>query len=523
MLKLVVAVCVCGILLAAGLLAAVDGASAVFAATPSAAVSSAEASASPGGGGGVGTAASTAAGRQFRIFLMGNRRGAVRPCDCKDWQGGGMEREMTYCNLKSRDGIPAIKLDSGYFTDPTPTYRERLSTLFALMGLEYLQYDAINLSTLDMNLGLNVLRRSAELFGLPLISANILDPGTAAPLFPPSRELTVRDAGGREIARVGIVGIANIVPPVYSPGSLIRFGLPGITSPSPTPVGSTLPREYVVRLPLETLREHVPKLRERCSVVIVVSWLTPSAAREMARQVEGIDILVAGDYPEVPPPVDWEGNTLILSPGKDGMFINEALIRLDEKAGKEIIPSEPLWLGDSISKHPALTSFHQAHMVSYRECSADYSGTDHPRHFAGALTCRICHLEQYDRWKNTPHAGAFASLESGGQAQNPLCLSCHATALMQPGGFRSAAQTPEMTGVQCEACHGPARDHIAWAYRVWRDDFQGTSPESRNYNPKRLPRTGRALDSASCVKCHNPQNSPGFDFHRSKSRVCVGE
>lgn len=462
--------------------------------------------------------------RQFRIFMVGNRRGAVRPCDCKDWQGGGMERELTYFNLKARDGIPALKLDSGFFTDPSPTYRERLSTLYAFMGLERLSYDAINVGALDMGLGLSVLRRSAELFSLPLISANVRDPQTGKPLFPPLREILVRDASGREIARVGIIGISNVVQPMYSQGSLIRFGLPGIVAPSPTPVGGSIPREYIVRPAVDTLREELPGLRERCEVIIVLSWLNVVAAHELARQVEGIDILVAGDHPhDVPPPVEQEGDTIIVAPDKQGSHVNEVLVRFDETKGKTFIPHDPVELDVSMKKHPDVTPFHQAHMIAYRECSAEYSGSDHPRHYAGALTCRICHLVQYDRWKRSPHARAFRSLESRGQTQNPLCLSCHSTGLMQPGGFRSAAQTPDMSGVQCEACHGPARDHIAWAYRVWRDDFQGTSPESRNYNPERLPRAGRALDAASCVKCHNLQNSPGFDFYHSKSSVCVGD
>lgn len=469
------------------------------------------------------SASSGSPDRQFRIFVVGNRMGAVRPCDCKDWQGGGMERELTYFNLKGRDGIPALKLDSGFFTNPAPTYRERLSTLFALMGLESLGYDAMNLSSLDLNVGVATLRRAAEIYHLPLISSNVCDPRTSETLFPPSREITVRNADGSEIARVGILGISNVVSPAYPQGSLIRFGLPGIPSPPPpSAIGGVLRREFIVRPPLEVLSEEVPKLRRRCSIVVVLSWLSLPAARELAQRIEGIDIFVAGDYPEAPPPIEQVGDTILLVPGKEGVYINEVHIRLDEKTGKTITPGEPVELDQKMQKHPGVTPFHQAHMTSFRECSREYTGTDHPNNHAGAITCRGCHLAQYTHWKSTPHAAAFRSLESAGQANNPLCLSCHNTGLMQPGGFRSAAQTPEMTGVQCEACHGPARDHMAWAYRVWRDDFHETSPDARNYNPKRLPRAGRALDTASCVKCHNVQNSPGFDFHRSKSSVCVG-
>lgn len=78
--------------------------------------------------------------------------------------------------------------------------------------------------------------------------------------------------------------------------------------------------------------------------------------------------------------------------------------------------------------------------------------------YVGVETCRVCHIDQHRQWAQTRHARAFDLLEIAGQAQNPECLSCHTTGYRR-GGFRDAAATPGLKGVQCEACHGPGSEH----------------------------------------------------------------
>jgi hypothetical protein len=67
----------------------------------------------------------------------------------------------------------------------------------------------------------------------------------------------------------------------------------------------------------------------------------------------------------------------------------------------------------------------------------------------GPETCKACHPAAYDAWRATPHARARESLpeRSRGDAR---CLSCHAPDL-EDG----------ISGVSCEACHGPGRAYAA--------------------------------------------------------------
>lgn len=67
----------------------------------------------------------------------------------------------------------------------------------------------------------------------------------------------------------------------------------------------------------------------------------------------------------------------------------------------------------------------------------------------GPETCKACHPAAYEAWRATPHARARESLPERNR-NDRRCLSCHAPDL-EDG----------VTGVSCEACHGPGRLYSA--------------------------------------------------------------
>jgi hypothetical protein len=96
--------------------------------------------------------------------------------------------------------------------------------------------------------------------------------------------------------------------------------------------------------------------------------------------------------------------------------------------------------------------------------------------FIGAETCKACHPQAYEVWKEGPHARALESL-SPAQRRDPRCTSCHA-----PDVDKGAV------GVTCESCHGGGRIY-AQAY-VMRD--------------RELARAVGLVDPGekSCTACH---------------------
>lgn len=83
--------------------------------------------------------------------------------------------------------------------------------------------------------------------------------------------------------------------------------------------------------------------------------------------------------------------------------------------------------------------------------------------YAGAQTCAECHENTHTAVMETRHTGAFtnASFVAQGGQTNASCLPCHTVGYGLPSGFVSKSKTPQLGGVQCENCHGPAGNHAA--------------------------------------------------------------
>lgn len=78
-----------------------------------------------------------------------------------------------------------------------------------------------------------------------------------------------------------------------------------------------------------------------------------------------------------------------------------------------------------------------------------------PGNYQSPNRCRECHPEQFQAWSNTTHSQASfdpifqVSLQ---QAAEPgECFTCHAT------GYNTTTGQFVLSGVTCEACHGPFR------------------------------------------------------------------
>ena len=72
--------------------------------------------------------------------------------------------------------------------------------------------------------------------------------------------------------------------------------------------------------------------------------------------------------------------------------------------------------------------------------------------FVGAKKCKICHKKSgvYESWEATPHATAWENLPEADQKKQEL-RKYYTTGTTADGEL--------LTGVQCEACHGPGADY----------------------------------------------------------------
>jgi len=83
--------------------------------------------------------------------------------------------------------------------------------------------------------------------------------------------------------------------------------------------------------------------------------------------------------------------------------------------------------------------------------------------YAGYKSCIECHNNICRYVTNTAHATAFSkpAFKAAGGQNNASCLPCHTVGYGLPTGFVNATTTPQLAGVQCENCHGPAANHAA--------------------------------------------------------------
>jgi 2',3'-cyclic-nucleotide 2'-phosphodiesterase (5'-nucleotidase family) len=116
--------------------------------------------------------------------------------------------------------------------------------------------------------------------------------------------------------------------------------------------------------------------------------------------------------------------------------------------------------------------------------------------YIGTAACGACHAPALAQWKTTKHARALSALTRVGRDKDPLCVGCHVTGYLQPGGPADIADARQrFANVGCESCHGPGSKHGAAA------DKRGT--------------LARAVPEATCRGCHTADVTNGeFDYHK---------
>ena len=145
--------------------------------------------------------------------------------------------------------------------------------------------------------------------------------------------------------------------------------------------------------------------------------------------------------------------------------------------------------------------------------------------YIGIENCKICHMPHFESWQTTRMSKAFELLKPGVRTKAkhqvgldpnrdytkaPECIYCHTTGYGKPGGFINIEETPEMTDVQCEMCHGPG-SHYAEMMMKKRGTY--TREEFMAVGGMIMP----SADNNTCTQqCHN-QSSPfirsGFEFN----------
>lgn len=145
-----------------------------------------------------------------------------------------------------------------------------------------------------------------------------------------------------------------------------------------------------------------------------------------------------------------------------------AAAKAEKKTAAHRLVNELKVLDEDVADHPETVALlDQAKDAMARlERGSPVATDEGPRAYMGAETCKGCHPAPYAQWADTPHAGAWATLEGVNRAMDRECFSCHATGVGEPGGPSAPSTVGGLGDVQCEACHGPGREHLAAPTKV---------------------------------------------------------
>ncbi len=412
------------------------------------------------------------AGHELNVWLTADVRGRLVPCGCFTGQFGGLTRVST--TLGEPDPKHALRLDAGDALEgPDDYHRIELGYIykaFARMG-----YDAANLGHREARLSESDLRTLAAQSTVPLLSANLLDSASGAPLL---KTHTVAKRGGWRIAIVGVMD-------------------EGI---SPEQLGSGLRVEKMST----TIGQLLPALKKDADFLVLLAFTNQERLRALAKEFPEFSLVLGGKVTEPAQQLVREGRTGIFYITNESKALGLLKLTLDAPGLASVISGEVMLVHNHIKEDPEIAKLADRYRDEIRatklalddpsRASADsVPGLRATPAYAGSEACTKCHVRAAEVWKKSRHAHAFDTLVQRKADADPNCIGCHTVGFEKAGGYRREFAATKLTDVGCESCHGPAGRHIE---RITAGDIEGG----------RL----RKIGAADCVKCHHGEFSRPF-------------
>ncbi len=320
---------------------------------------------------------------------------------------------------------PRVLLHGGDFL-PRPKkadlFKSRLFARYAAEAISRVKFDAVNVGSNELNWDVNFLLSEAARRGLKLVSASIVD-STDRYVFEPFVSLRIKKQ------KILITGM--------------------LEAPSPHPGLHILSPADVV----QRLKDVVQK--ERPDIVVILLDATSRWYSTIASQFEASTIVLIFQsripgYVYAPQPLVKK--VYVVDVPDEWRYVATVKISQDENIRGKVV--------DLINTPPLLGE--GAFLLRAQLDTMPSVLTRPPQGFKGAEACRPCHAQEWKSWSRSSHAGAWNSVVKKERRDDPSCPRCHIT-----GWYGSRDEIPsdayveKLSGVQCEACHGPGELHVS--------------------------------------------------------------
>jgi len=360
----------------------------------------------------------------------------------------------------------------GSLTTPNAKTVGNLKAALYMKAYNMMGYDAFTPGELDLSLGIDDLIKMSQQAEFPFLAANLLNSQSNEPIFKSYVIQEIKEIRGM---KVGIFGLISN-----------RFSSGG-------PPGGREKFKFVD--PIDTAQKVVGFLKPQCRVIVALAHLEVDEERMLADKVQGIDFIVNGHRTHAQAVPQLIKHTQIFVAGARGEFLGQADLfhqRMKLYSRFQLIPLKPDYYEKPEVKVMVseLKNEMESALQPEEKAELGQGPTSSPEmifppllSFVGEKECQTCHPREHEHWATTAHARAYHTLVKKDKISDPSCLSCHTTGRNSPKNANSRFEN-----VQCEACHGSAGGH----------------PDRR----KALER----VDEDDCRKCHNPTNSPNFNY-----------
>ncbi|MFW6169874.1 MAG: multiheme c-type cytochrome [Planctomycetota bacterium] len=436
------------------------------------------------------------------LLVTGRQHGYLEPCGCSglDSQNGGLVRRGTLVRRLINKQWPVIPLDAG---NQVRRFGRQAEIKFQITveGLRSMGYEAIGFGPDDLRLP------APELVGVIaprgnepslFVSANVQ---VFAPTF--TSPYRVIERGGKKIGITAILGKRN--------QSLINNS------------------DVIMQSAEAGIQEVWPQLEQSdCDLYVLISHATTEESVALGKMFPQFQLVISTGGAGEPrrEPLQIEGTeSRMIQVGTKGMFAGVVGLFDD--------PAQPLRyqripLDSRFPDSKEMLELFVAYQNQIKAAGLENLGIKSQPlasglKFVGSGLCGNCHEREYEIWKNgndgakPKHAHAYETLQHppnsrGGIPRNfdPECISCHVVGwnpqqyFPYESGFLSLEETPHLTDVGCENCHGPGSEHVA----AEEGELEINGDEIDRIRDRMRLALADAEDK--CLECHDLDNSPAF-------------
>lgn len=267
--------------------------------------------------------------KTITIAYSNDLLGTIHPCDCPGQEYGGLARRATFVEMVRDTAQNFLLLDAGDFMGRDVSFGEKKAEVY-LQSMALMGYDGMVVGESDFGFGVDyIVKRTAEA-GLPILVANLYDAKNNQLLFPASSRIEY--PSGVTIGLIGVMGSRVKFPPQVPAGAL------RITDPA------------------AAIRREAAGFSPPVDAVVVLAHLPIVDARQLAREVPEIDLIICGHEGRQVRKQDRRfGNAFILQIPQEGKHSGLAFAVLGKEGGIRDLQAGLMPLSERYNDHDVVS------------------------------------------------------------------------------------------------------------------------------------------------------------------------